>query len=138
MIPERTIDFPVSGMTCAACQARVQRALAKAPGVESASVNLVTRSAHVAFNADITSPEALVDAVRATGYGAELPAAAQTVAAAQAASDATGVDEFNDLRRKAIVAFAAGVVAMAAPCCCPRRQRRRANTHRSHGGYCSG
>ncbi|PYO49478.1 MAG: hypothetical protein DMD72_04830, partial [Gemmatimonadetes bacterium] len=37
------INFPVTGMTCAACQARVQRALTAEPGVLNASVNLVTR-----------------------------------------------------------------------------------------------
>ena len=46
----KTISLPVTGMTCAACQARVQRALAKEPGVTSASVNLMTNSASVAYD----------------------------------------------------------------------------------------
>ncbi|HEY4129557.1 MAG TPA: cation transporter, partial [Gemmatimonadaceae bacterium] len=119
MSSENTIDFPVSGMTCAACQARVQRALIKAPGVETASVNLVTRNAHVAFDATVTSPEALVETVRATGYGADLPAPTQTVAEEQAATDAAGTDEFNALRGKAIVAFIVGIVAMFGPMLLP-------------------
>ena len=44
------LTIPVSGMTCAACQARVQRALEKTPGVSDASVNLMTNSASVAFD----------------------------------------------------------------------------------------
>ncbi|HVS61377.1 MAG TPA: heavy metal-associated domain-containing protein [Gemmatimonadaceae bacterium] len=45
-----SISFPVTGMTCAACQARVQRALAAEPGVIDASVNLVTKSAAVRYD----------------------------------------------------------------------------------------
>ena len=44
---ENSVSFPVSGMTCAACQARVQKALVSEPGVIDASVNLLTRSAAV-------------------------------------------------------------------------------------------
>ena len=49
LVPEKenSISFPVTGMTCAACQARVQRALSAEPGVIDASVNLLTNSAAV-------------------------------------------------------------------------------------------
>jgi len=46
---EREIDFPVRGMTCASCAARVERALAGLPGVVEARVNLATESAHVRY-----------------------------------------------------------------------------------------
>ncbi len=59
-------------MTCAACSGRVQRALEKQQGVEQAAVNLMLRNATVDFDPASTSPDALVDAIRATGYGAEL------------------------------------------------------------------
>ena len=48
----KTISIGVTGMTCAACQARVQRALTKAPGVERASVNLMTNDASVTYDDD--------------------------------------------------------------------------------------
>jgi Cu+-exporting ATPase len=67
------IDIPVSGMTCAACQARVQRSLARQPGVQDAAVNLMTRTASVTYDPGEASPQSLVDAIRATGYGADLP-----------------------------------------------------------------
>src|SRR5689334_15065516 len=67
------INIPVHGMTCAACQARVQRALASAPGVEEASVNLLLHNATVEFDPSATSPEQLVAAIRDTGYDAEVP-----------------------------------------------------------------
>ena len=67
------ITIPVSEMTCASCQAHVQKALADTPGVETAAVNFLTQQATVVYNAAQTSPDGLVSAVRATGYGAELP-----------------------------------------------------------------
>jgi Cu+-exporting ATPase len=70
MSDHETITIPVSGMTCAACQARVQRALTKAPGVDSASVNLMTNTATVEYDSGVTSPDSLVEQIRATGYGA--------------------------------------------------------------------
>ena len=69
-----TVVIPVSGMTCAACSSRVQRALQARPGVEEAAVNLLLGSATVTFDPHRATAGDLVDAVRATGYGAELPA----------------------------------------------------------------
>ena len=64
----------ISGMNCAACQAHVQKALQKQPGVADAAVNLMTEEATVDYDPAAVTPETLVDAVRATGYGAELRA----------------------------------------------------------------
>ena len=52
-----TIRIPVTGMTCAACQARVQRTLRKHPGVADASVNLMMHDATISFDPSATSPE---------------------------------------------------------------------------------
>ncbi len=62
-----TVDLGVEGMTCASCVARVERALTRVPGVQSASVNLATERASVTGNAD---PKALLSAVEAAGYTA--------------------------------------------------------------------
>ncbi len=114
MASRPSITIAVTGMTCAACQARVQRALAKTPGVDSAAVNLMMNNAAVTYNPAVASPELLVDAIRATGYGAELPAAEKSATREQAEQDATRRDEFRDLRNKAAFAFVVGVVTMAA------------------------
>ncbi|MGH7620844.1 MAG: heavy-metal-associated domain-containing protein, partial [Gemmatimonadaceae bacterium] len=58
------IRIPVSGMTCAACQARVQRALAQQPGVSDASVNLMMETAAVTYDPAVATPERLVSAIR--------------------------------------------------------------------------
>jgi len=105
--------IPVSGMTCAACEARVQRTLQKTPGVESASVNLMMANATVTYDSSATAPEQLVEAIRATGYGAELPTPDRSALDEQTARDATTAAEFRELRTKAIVSFAIGAAAMA-------------------------
>ncbi|MBL0178643.1 MAG: heavy-metal-associated domain-containing protein, partial [Gemmatimonadetes bacterium] len=76
------VTLTVEGMTCAACQARVQRALEREPGVASASVNLMMANAAVQFDPAQVTPERLVALVQATGYGASLPAPDQGAIAA--------------------------------------------------------
>jgi Cu+-exporting ATPase len=56
-----TLD--ISGMTCAACSARVERALKQAPGVSAAHVNLMTATATVGFDPTATSPARLAEVV---------------------------------------------------------------------------
>ena len=70
--PQLSVDIGIGGMTCASCVGRVEKALLRVPGVQSASVNLATESARVAYvanqNAD-TPVDALVRrAVRDAGY----------------------------------------------------------------------
>src|SRR3954466_1008305 len=84
---ERTIRIPVSGMTCAACQARVQRTLQRQPGVVDAGVNLMMHDATVRYSPDSTSPEQRIDAILPTWYGAELPPAEQSAFDEQRARD---------------------------------------------------
>ncbi|RMQ28076.1 Heavy metal translocating P-type ATPase [Pseudomonas syringae pv. actinidiae] len=66
-----TFDLPISGMTCASCAGRVERALAKVPGVNSVTVNLANERAHVSA-APQTDPHTLISAVTRAGYGATL------------------------------------------------------------------
>jgi Cu+-exporting ATPase len=105
------IDIPVSGMTCAACQARVQRSLARQPGVHDAAVNLMTRTASIAYDPTEASPQSLVEAIRATGYGAELPLD-RSIIEEQEAADHAFAEEYWELRRKAAVSLTAGLAAM--------------------------
>jgi P-type Cu+ transporter len=108
------VQIPVEGMTCAACQARVQRALIRVPGVDDASVNLLAHRASVRFDPARVRPEDLVAAIRKTGYDAHLETAAVDVVAEQEARDRTDAVEYRSLRLKAIVSGAAGALAMVA------------------------
>jgi len=68
------LDLAIEGMTCASCSTRVEKALARVPGVSAAIVNLATERARVRALPTV-SPAALVAAVERAGYGAR-PAAA--------------------------------------------------------------
>lgn len=111
-MPHTKIRIPVTGMHCAACQSRVQSALQKQPGVADAAVNLMMGSATVTYDPAATDPGRLVEAVRSTGYGAELAAEEATAFEEQEARDRAQAEEFQDLRRKAIWSGVAGIVAM--------------------------
>jgi len=77
----REITFPVTGMTCASCVRRIEKALSKVDGVHEASVNLATEKARVAYDPDTATLEALQKAVEKAGYGVrEMPRAAQAPA----------------------------------------------------------
>jgi Cu+-exporting ATPase len=67
------LDLRLHGMTCAACAARIEKVLNRAEGV-SATVNLATEEAHVAFDAARTPAARLIDIVRQAGYDAEVKA----------------------------------------------------------------
>ncbi len=109
---QETIRIPVTGMTCAACQSRVQRTLQKQPGVTDASVNLMMQNATVTFDPQSISPIALVDAIRDSGYGAELALPGETAFEEQDARDRSTDNEFRTLRLKAIVSAIVGVLVM--------------------------
>ena len=107
-----TVHIRVGGMTCAACQSHVQRALEQTPGVRQAAVNLMTAEATVAFDPQAVAPEALVDAIVDTGYEAELPAAGVSPFEEQEQRELAQIAEARDLARKAVISLALGAVAM--------------------------
>jgi Cu+-exporting ATPase len=106
------VTIPVTGMTCAACSGRVQRTLEKQPGVTDAAVNLMLGNATVRFDPGATTPGALVEAIRSTGYGAELASPDRSAFEEQDEQDRAQEEEFRALRLKAGVSFAVAVVAM--------------------------
>ena len=65
-----TEKFVVTGMTCAACAAHVEKAASSLDGVDSAAVNLMLGTLVCSYDADRVSPQAIITAVKAAGYGA--------------------------------------------------------------------
>lgn len=65
--------FNVSGMTCSACSAHVEKSVAKTPGVQSVDVSLLTNSMQVVYDEAQTDPSKIIQAVEQSGYGASLP-----------------------------------------------------------------
>ncbi len=107
-----TLTLPVTGMTCASCSVRVQRALEKTPGVTRASVNLMLENASVTFDGSSVTPAALVSVIEQTGYGSSLPDPGQSALDEQAAQDRAQEHEYRELRSKAIASLAAASVGM--------------------------
>ena len=94
-------QYTVTGMSCAACSARVEKAVSAVPGVTSCSVSLLTNSMGVEGTA---SAEAVVSAVQAAGYGASLKGASYAPTAA-AQEDALADRETPALKRRLIASL---------------------------------
>ena len=80
--PAATIELEIDGMTCASCVSRVEKALAKVPGVTRASVNLATERATIDAAPDVSASR-LAEAVHQAGYGATAVAATPPPAASR-------------------------------------------------------
>jgi P-type Cu+ transporter len=109
------ITIPVTGMHCASCQSRIQSALAKTPGVVDASVNLLLNNATITYDGQTVRPDALVDAIRATGYTAELPLSDTTPATTDASQDEARAREARELSWKAGLTLVIMAALMAIP-----------------------
>ena len=99
------LTLSVIGMTCAACQSHVERALRSTAGVRDASVNLLANSARVSFNPAVAKLEDLIASVREAGYDATLPNDSA------AAADETAADE-GLLRAKALFTLSGGILVL--------------------------
>ena len=133
------VTFPVTGMTCASCVRRIEKALSRVEGIQEASVNLATERAKVVFDPSVATPDQMRAAVEKAGYAVgELPTVETTTPRAtdQKAAyrvGATGEEasppvaeaetadeheqarqrEIDDLKRKWMVALPVGLGMMA-------------------------
>lgn len=119
MVMKETFD--VTGMTCAACSTRVERAVSEIAGVEEASVNLLKNSLMVRYkDGSNTGAQDIISAVDKAGYQAALHSGFNGDDAAQFDPDNTGrnkqqdagsttnniaMQQYNDLRKRLIVSF---------------------------------
>ena len=103
-------QYNVTGMSCAACSARVEKAVKKVPGVTSCSVSLLTNSMGVEGTA---SPAAILSAVQEAGYGASPKnASASKASGASADLDALADHETPKLKRRLIASLGFLLVLM--------------------------
>lgn len=103
-------QYNVTGMSCAACSARVEKAVKKVPGVTSCSVSLLTNSMGVEGTA---SPAAILSAVQEAGYGASpKTASASKTSGASADLDALADHETPKLKRRLIASLGFLLVLM--------------------------
>ncbi len=99
-------QFKVTGMHCAACSARVEKAVLKVPGVTSCAVSLLTNSMGVEGNADA---QTIISAVKRAGYGASLKGENESTEAAEAGLEDTDTPV---LRKRLIASIVFLVVLM--------------------------
>lgn len=97
--------FNVTGMTCAACSAHVEKAVGKVPGVASVCVNLLGNSMVVDYDEKAVDSGAIIAAVESGGYGASLPAAASAARAKAAPAAQTMEEELAHMKRRFLLSL---------------------------------
>jgi P-type Cu+ transporter len=109
------LDLSVTGMTCAACAARIEKKLNRLDGV-TATVNYATEKATVTFDPSVVDPSFLVETVESIGYGATLPAATTTHTAGTSEDDddltpaeRASAARLADLRQRVVVSAVLGL-----------------------------
>lgn len=94
-------QYSITGMSCAACSARVEKAVSKLPGVTSCAVSLLTNSMGVEGSA---SPAEIIAAVEGAGYGARLKDGEKTASSSIAGSEDALIDRETPKLRKRLIA----------------------------------
>ena len=97
--------FTVTGMTCSACSAHVEKAVCKLEGVSEVNVNLLGGSMQVDFDPERQSNDSIIASVVASGYGAQLPAAAREKKAAASAGVPDMQEELAGMKRRLMISF---------------------------------
>ena len=111
-------NFPVTGMGCAACVARVENTLKQQKGVESASVSLASNSAQVDYDPQVVSAAGLKKAVQDAGYDLIVPeesdddADSDPESEAEAEAERRREDDYKALRRDMVLAVVLAVLIM--------------------------
>ena len=97
--------FTVTGMTCSACSAHVEKAVAKLEGVSAVNVNLLGGSMQVDFDPAQQSGDSIIQAVVAAGYGAALPNAGKQKGQSAPAGMPDMQEELRGMKRRLVISF---------------------------------
>lgn len=104
------VTFPIIGMHCASCARLIERQLKKTPGVIACAVNYGSEQASVEYDASLSSPAALADAVKASGYTAVV--SADKNQSPDDIKEAAKKAELADLKTKVLVSAAASILIL--------------------------
>ncbi|HSR25347.1 MAG TPA: heavy metal translocating P-type ATPase [Candidatus Eisenbacteria bacterium] len=110
---QRELTLPVEGMTCASCVRRVEKALARVPGVSGVSANLAAETARVLLDPALVTRSDLEAAVERAGYRLAAPAATPAEEPADE-RETRRRQELAALRDRALFSLATGLLLMAA------------------------
>ncbi len=96
--------YDITGMSCAACANRIEKSVAKLPGMDEVSVNLLKNSMMVSYDKSVTGSEAIVQAVESAGYGAaprvKIDTAAKQSTSKPAANEAQ--KQYSNMKKRLI------------------------------------
>ncbi len=95
-------QFKVTGMSCAACSAHVEKAVSAVPGVQSVQVNLLAGSMKTIFDPEQTNEAAIVQTVIDAGYGASVKGQESVAAGVKPPDDGT---ELREMKRRITISF---------------------------------
>ncbi|MGI3210337.1 heavy metal translocating P-type ATPase [Roseovarius tibetensis] len=98
-VRRQTVRMTITGMSCASCVGRVQRALGEVPGVIEADVNLASESATIRYAEGLTQPTDLIAAARDAGYPAQIADTGDSAGTADRKAD-----EARQIRRNTLIA----------------------------------
>lgn len=101
----RKEQFDITGMTCSACSARVEKTVAGLPGVSGVTVNLLKNSMAVAFDEGAVTPETITAAVEKAGYGASLRGGGGTPIEGGKGRPDTVARELAGMKRRLVVSI---------------------------------
>jgi len=97
--------FKITGMTCSACSAHVEKAVSKLPGIESAAVNLLGGTMQAEYDDSALSSSEIMEAVEKAGYGASLPETGKDKKAAPARVTSDMEEELRGIKRRFTVSL---------------------------------
>ena len=97
--------FNITGMTCSACSARVEKVVNKLPGIQSATVNLLSNSMMAEFDETVLSNQQIIQAVVEAGYGASIPDVGSGTKASQPQRENVMEGELASMKRRLVWSF---------------------------------
>lgn len=105
------LKFNVTGMTCSACQARVEKTVRNLEGIKEVSVNLLTNSMQAEIDDNVTNADKIIDAVISSGYGASLQNADDKSLSNKSKNSTDNTDKnvnekiYADFKKRLIISF---------------------------------
>lgn len=100
--------YDVTGMSCAACSSRVEKAVAKQPGAQQVAVNLLKNSMVVEYDESQLSSAQIIAAVEKAGYGASLhakPGSAPAAKAAETGGVSAAQKAYSDMKKRLVLSL---------------------------------
>lgn len=98
--------FNVSGMSCSACSASVEKSVKKLNGIDDVNVNLLSNSMTVEYNDEVTDNKTIMEAVQQAGYGASLYSSSQEKSITDTSGDSKNINsEIKNMKHRLVISL---------------------------------